>query len=142
VTGDPGRPRSVKPAERRLLQLAVALGCIVPLVAGGSGMIEGPAMLAGMGSDAPADLDSHYRYLSGLLLAVGLAFATCIPAIERKTGRFRLLAFLVVVGGLGRLLSMASVGAPGEGHMFGLAMELLAVPLLVLWQARVAGGPE
>jgi hypothetical protein len=135
--------------ERRLLQTAVALGCVVPFLAGGSGMVEGPAFLRGVGSDVPPDLDSHFRYLSGLLFAIGLAFASCIPGIEGKTGRFRLLACLVFVGGLGRLFSFLSIGAPGGGHVFGLAMELVTVPLLVLWQARVAragrgagSGPE
>ncbi|HEX8309619.1 MAG TPA: DUF4345 domain-containing protein [Allosphingosinicella sp.] len=124
--------------ERRLLQVAVALGCVIPLLAGGSGMIEGPGFLHGVGSDVPPDLDSHFRYLSGLLFAIGLAFASCIPGIEQKTGRFRLLALLVFIGGLGRLLGLLSAGVPGTGHVFGLAMELGTVPLLVLWQARVA----
>jgi len=128
--------------ERRLLQLAVALGCVVPVAAGAVGIMHGPEMLRGVGDGSPADLDSHFRYLSGLLLATGIGFATCIPGIERKTARFRLLAFLVFVGGLGRLHSLVSVGMPGDGHVFGLAMELVAVPLLVLWQARVAGRPE
>jgi hypothetical protein len=100
--------------------------------------MHGPEFLRGTGNDVPADLDSHFRYLSGLLLAIGLAFATCIPDIERKTERFRLLAFLVFVGGLGRLHSLWSIGLPGGGHVFGLGMELVALPLLVLWQARVA----
>ena len=124
--------------ERRLLQAAVALGCLVPLLAGGTGMIGGPAFLRGVENGAAADLDSHFRYLSGLLFAIGLAFASCIPGIERRTARFRLLALLVFVGGLGRLLGLISSGMPGAGHVFGLAMELVAVPLLVLWQARVA----
>jgi hypothetical protein len=124
--------------ERTLLQCAVALGCVVPLLAGGAGMVEGPAFLRGVGSGAPPDLDSHFRYLSGLLFAIGLAFASCIPGIERKTARFRLLALLVFIGGLGRLFSFASIGLPGSGHVFGLVMELVTVPLLVLWQARVA----
>jgi hypothetical protein len=124
--------------ERRLLQLAVALGCIVPLLAGAAGMIEGPAMLHGVGRQPATDLDSHFRYLSGLLLAAGLGFASCIRGIERRTGRFRLLALIVFVGGLGRLGSLIAVGPPGAGHLFGLTMELAVVPLLVLWQARVA----
>ena len=128
--------------ERRLLQLAVALGCAVPLVAGGAGMVEGPAMLRGVGSDVPPNLDSHFRYLSGLLFAIGLGFASCIPRIEAKTLRFRLLALLVLVGGFGRLVSLISFGPPGEGHLFGLVMELIVVPLLVLWQARVAYNSE
>jgi hypothetical protein len=124
--------------EKRLLQLAVALGCVVPLLAGGAGAIDGPAMLHGVGHAPPADLDSHFRYLSGLLLAIGLGFASCVPGIERKTKRFRLLALLVFTGGLGRLASLFAVGVPSAGHVFGLAMELGATPLLVLWQARVA----
>jgi hypothetical protein len=131
----------VRRTERRLLQLAVALGCSVPLLAGGAGMIEGPSMLRGVGSAVPPDLDSHFRYLSGLLFAVGLGFASCIPRIEAKTARFRLLALLVFVGGLGRLVSYAFVGTPGAGHVFGLGLELVAMPLLVVWQARAAAGP-
>jgi hypothetical protein len=110
----------------------------VPLAAGAAGMVRGPEMLHGIGDAVPADLDSHFRYLSGLLFAAGIGFATCIPGIEEKTGRFRLLAFLIFVGGLGRLYSLVSVGMPGPGHGFGLAMELVAIPVLVLWQARVA----
>ncbi|HEV2867039.1 MAG TPA: DUF4345 domain-containing protein [Allosphingosinicella sp.] len=124
--------------ERRLLQGAVALGCAVPLAAGAVGIVHGPAMLHGVAEAVTPDLDSHFRYLSGLLLAVGIGFASCIPAIERKTGRFRLLALLVFIGGLGRLLSLLAAGEPGPGHIFGLAMELGVVPLLVLWQARLA----
>jgi hypothetical protein len=124
--------------EKRLLQAAVALGCVVPLLAGGAGIVHGPAFLHDVGPGVPADLDSHFRYLSGLLLAIGLGLASCIPGIERKTARFRLLAALVFMGGLGRFVSLLSAGAAGAGHMFGLAMELGAVPLLILWQARVA----
>ena len=85
-----------------------------------------------------ANLDSHFRYLSGLLLGIGLAFAATIPAIERRTLLFRTLGAVVFVGGLARLLSALELGLPGRGHVFGLAMELVTVPLLVLWQARVA----
>jgi hypothetical protein len=138
VSGGAGlRPGSLE-TERRLLQAAVALGCLVPLLAGAVGMIEGPGFLKGVGDSSPTDLDSHFRYLSGLLLAIGIAFASCIPGIERKTSRIRLLALIVFVGGLGRLYALARTGVPGMGHVFGLAMELGTVPLLALWQARVA----
>lgn len=124
-------------AERRLLQAAVALACIVPIVSGGAGLVRGPGLLQGVGA-SPTDLDSHFRYLSGLLLGIGIAFTSCIPAIERRTARFRLLGLVVVVGGLGRLVSLGAVGLPGSGHVFGLAMELGIVPVLMLWQGRVA----
>jgi hypothetical protein len=124
-------------AERRLLQGAVALACLVPLGIGTLGVIEGPSVLRGVAA-VPPDLDSHFRYLSGLLLGIGLGFASCIPAIERRGARFRLLGAIVVAGGLARVLSLAAVGVPGQGHVFGLVMELGVVPLMMLWQARVA----
>lgn len=124
-------------AERRLLQLAVAAACLVPLGAGGAGVVAGAAMIKDLDA-APVDLDSHFRYLSGLLLGIGIGFAACLPAIERRAVPFRALGAIVVLGGFARLLSAAELGLPGGGHLFGLAMELGIVPLLMLWQWRVA----
>ena len=124
--------------EKRLLQIVVAVACLVPLLAGGSGVLRGAEMMRGVGAAPPVDLDSHFRYLSGLLLGIGLAFAWCIPAIERRTLLFRTLGLIAVVGGLGRLLGLLVGGVPSAGHVFGLGMELGTVPLLLFWQARVA----
>jgi hypothetical protein len=124
-------------AERRLLQAAVALACLVQLAMGAAGVTRGPDVLSGVAA-APADLDSHFRYLSGLLFGLGLAFASCIPAIERRGTLFRLLGLIVVAGGLARLASLAAVGLPSRGHVFGLVMELGIVPLLMIWQSRIA----
>jgi hypothetical protein len=123
--------------ERRLLQIAVAIACLVPLSVGGWSIVHGPSFL-GHAAVIPTDLDSHFRYISGIFFAVGLGFATCVPDIESKGPRFRLLGALVVCGGLARLISLATVGVPSKGHVFGLVMELGVVPLLMLWQARVA----
>ena len=125
-------------AELRLLQAAVAIACLVPLAAGGAGVLLGPGFLSGVEPPVPPDLASHFRYLSGLLFAIGIGFLSCIPRIEAKTTRFRLLGALVVAGGVARALSVWELGLPSAGHRFGLVMELLVVPLLLLWQARIA----
>ncbi len=121
----------------RALQGVVAIACLVPLIAGSRGALLGPEWIRGV-SDVSADLDSHFRYMSGIFLGVGVAFVTCIPGIAAKGPRFRLLGALVVAGGCARLISLAAVGPPSRGHIFGLFMELGVVPLLILWQARVA----
>jgi hypothetical protein len=110
----------------------------VPLAAGGAGIVRGAAMVKGLHPPLPLDLDSHYRYLSGLLFGIGLAFGSTIPAIERRGVLFRTLGFIVIVGGFARLVSLVRLGPPSTGHLFGLFMELGAVPLLLLWQARIA----
>ncbi len=122
--------------ERRLLQIAVALGSLVPIIAGAAGILSGPAMVEAGGT---VSADSHFRYLSGLLFGIGIAFVTTIPRIERHTGRFRVLAGIVVAGGIGRLLSLLIRGAPDAAMLAALAMELVVTPALTLWQARIAG---
>lgn len=130
--------RRARPAEYRLLQLVVALACVVPIVTGLDGIVRGAAMFPALARPAPIDLDSHFRYLSGIFLAMGLWFASCVPDIAAKGARFRLLGTMVVVGGLARAWSWWQLGAPSHGHRLGLAMELGVVPLLLLWQASVA----
>jgi len=109
----------------------------VPLAVGGWSILHGPGFL-GHPRAIPTDLDSHFRYISGIFFAVGIAFASCVPRIEAKGSRLRLLGALVIAGGLSRLVSLAELGVPSKGHMFGLAMELGVVPLLLLWQAAFA----
>lgn len=123
--------------ERRLLQGAIVVACLVPLGAGLAGTVEGAAMLRGIPPGPPPDVDSHMRYLSGLLLGIGTAFLACVPRIEARGATFRLLGAIVVVGGLARAASLLSVGPPGWEHQLALVMELGATPLLVLWQARI-----
>ena len=122
--------------ERNALQTVVMVACLIPILTGIHGVLRVAAMFHL--APVPPDLDSHFRYLSGIFLMLGFAFASTVPAIERQGPRFRLLGAMVVMGGLARALSWATVGAPGTGHRLGLVMELVVVPLLMLWQARVA----
>lgn len=122
--------------EKRLLQIAVAVAIWVPIGAGIGGIALGPQFA--YGAAASISLDSHFRYLSGLLLGIGLGFACAIPGIETHAALFRLLTFVVFIGGLARLWSLGDVGVPSAPMVFGLVMELIITPLLCLWQARVA----
>ena len=118
--------------EGAALRVVVVLGGIVPVTAGLAGVLEGSSMTGGAAVD-PA-LDSHVRYLSGLLLAIGIGFWSTVPAIERQGARFRLLTAIVVCGGLGRLFGVLLHGAPPVSMLLGLVMELVVTPALCLWQ--------
>lgn len=125
----------MRPRDRRPLQAVVALLALVPITAGAAGVTLGPALVRG---GSASDLDSHFRYLSGLLLAIGLAFVATVPAIERRTTLFRTLAAIVTVGGAGRLLSLLDAGAPSPPHLAALVLELAVVPALAAWQGSLA----
>jgi len=126
----------VRTDHRRGLQIAVALAGCVPVSAGLAGILKGPDM-AGPAT-ASTSLDSHFSYLSGLLLGIGLAFWSAIPRIEQRTTLFRLLTAIIVIGGLARAYSLYRVGLPGLSMRLALVMELGITPALCLWQGRVA----
>ena len=113
-------------SEKRTLQTCVALAGLVAVGAGAWGVLHD---LGGHGGG----LASHERYLSGLLLA----FWTTVSDIEDKTGRFRLLTALVVIGGISRLVGVALGDTLSWSIGGALAMELLVAPLLCLWQGHV-----
>jgi hypothetical protein len=118
------------------LQAAVAVAGLVPVGAGLAGALMGPAML-----DEPISsiaTDSQFRYLSGLLLAIGLGFWSTIPQLPRRTARVRLLTAVVVLGGLGRLYGVTQQGWPETPMVLALVMELLVTPLLCFWQAAIS----
>lgn len=123
--------------ERRLLQRVVALAGLVPVGAGLYGALFGASLTGDHGLSITGD--SHYRYLSGLLLGIGLLFWTSIPAIEQRKGRFQILTLVVVLGGLARLAGIGVVGVPAPTMLLALVMELVVTPALCLWQMRVVG---
>ncbi len=123
----------------RVLQVLVAVLALVPVSAGLAGVLDGIDLTGGraVGLDGIAT-DSQFRYLSGLLLAIGLGFWSTVPRLPLQTRRFRLLTGLVVVGGIGRLFGLLQVGIPSAPMLGGLAMELVVTPLLCLLQAMVS----
>ena len=121
--------------ERRALQIAIALAACVPVAGGLKGVWLGAR---GFGTWPGGAADSHFRYLSGLLLAIGLVYWGCIPTIDRRGALIRAVTAMVVVGGLSRLAGwMFLAGDPGSMR-WALVMELGLAPVLCLWQARVA----
>jgi hypothetical protein len=122
--------------EKKLLQIVVGLFGLIPICVGLSGVI-GSISILGIENDN-LSLDSHFRYLSGLLLAIGVGFYSSIPHIELKTQRMQGLTAIVFIGGLGRLIGLFIYGPPSLPMIGGLCMELVVTPLLCLWQLRVS----
>jgi hypothetical protein len=121
--------------ERLLLQIFIALGGIIPVAAGAAGIFLGSNFIGVTGELA---FDSHFRYLSGLLLGLGFGFWSTIPCIETNGARFRLLTLVVLIGGFGRLFSLVTTGSPPVEMLAALAMELAVTPLLCFWQWRIS----
>lgn len=116
--------------SKRAAQVSFAVAGIVPVVAGLWGVLH--PLAGSVGSQL-----NHGRYLSGLLLGIGLAFWAAIPDIEHQTVRIRVLTGVVVIGGICRLLGVM-LGDPLAPSVAGaLAMELAVAPALCFWQSRL-----
>jgi len=120
--------------EKKLLQIVIVFACLIPLSAGLTGILRGAALFGG----GNIDMDSHFRYLSGLLLGIGLGFLSAVPRIETQTLRIRLLTIIVVIGGIGRLVGLFLGGIPSYAMLAALIMELAVTPLICLWQHSLA----
>jgi hypothetical protein len=71
---------------------------------------------------------------------VTIAIWWTLPKPEERLAPLRIACAGVFLGGVGRLVSMAALGAPSDATMVaGVALEMGVVPLLLLWQARLAG---
>jgi hypothetical protein len=113
--------------QRRALQLSIAIAALLPVMAGAWGI----------GTSGDGWASNHHRYLSGLLLAIGLGYWTALPKIETMGPRIRVLTALVVIGGVARLAGVALGDVPTIDVAMALTMELVVAPLLCLWQMRV-----
>jgi Domain of unknown function (DUF4345) len=116
-----------------MLPLAIRLAALVPILAGAAGALLGPAFL---GEAAGPATDSHLRYLSGLLLGLGLVAAWCAGDIRSRGAVFTALCALVALGGAARLLGLLLAGPPPWPHILALGMELGVVPALSAWSWR------
>jgi hypothetical protein len=113
-----------------MLPHAIRLAALVPILAGGAGALTGTGFLVEAAGPATG---SHLRYLSGLLLGLGLLAVWCAADLKRRGVPFTALCAIVALGGLARLGGLAAEGTPPLPHLLALVMELGVTPGLWLW---------
>jgi len=121
--------------ERKLLQIAFACAGLALVGFGVAGVIFGANFMDLTGNVV---MDSYIRFLKGMLLAIGLIYWSSIPDIERHGERISLVTFILVLGAVPRLMAVIGHGVPTIGIVIGLGGELIAAPLLWLWQRHIA----
>ena len=121
--------------ERKLLQIAFACAGLALVGFGVAGVIFGANFMDLTGNVV---MDSYIRFLKGMLLGIGLIYWSSIPDIERHGERISLVTFILVLGAVPRLMAVIGHGVPTIGILIGLGGELIAAPLLWLWQRHIA----
>lgn len=84
-----------------------------------------------------AALDNQFRYSAGVYLVFTFLLWWIIPSIERHSVPLRIIAASMMLGGVGRLVSLLQYGSGNSDQLVAMFLELTA-PLLVVWQHQVA----
>ena len=125
--------------SHRPLQVVSALLAVIPVVTGVLTMLGlADPIYAAAGLPPHALLDSNLRFFGGLWLVLGLAMFWLVPRIASEVALFRVLWLMIFAGGVGRLLSMALVGAPPWPFVAFTLLEIAGAPFFIAWQARLA----
>ena len=120
-----------------VLYLFVAIVVATSLLA----IIGGPTAEPG-GGPVPPSIDSEFRFVNVIWLAVGvILFWTLRRAAERALVT-RVLLVIAACGGFARLVSLAVVGWPHPVFIGAIILELVIVPLVIWWHARVFPLPK
>ena len=124
----------------KFVKITTALLSLIALLTGAMDVIVGVAGQANIGvgaaAAAPLDpvLDSQVRFLGAVWLGLGAIQLFCLGDLRRYGTILQLCFASVVLGGVGRVLSLIQVGQPmsGTGPGFivvALAIELVLVPM-------------
>jgi hypothetical protein len=118
-----------------LLSTVAVLGAI-PVATGMLGMIGGPERAPG-GAPTTASVDSEYRFVNVFWTAAGVLLWWTIRRPHERAQATRVVLGAAAFGGLPRLLSIVRRGLPHPVFQATIGLELIVVPLVIAWHARV-----
>lgn len=121
------------------LRAAFYVGGAVATAAGLHTVITGARSLPGQALANPS-IESELRYYGAFYAAYGVAALSVAPRADNDATAVRGLAGALFGAGLARALAWRAAGKPHPAQRALLAIELAAPPVLVVWQARLAGG--
>ena len=127
-----------KVTSRKVLQSVMGVLAAAPLLSGILGLsgIYNPLFSGNL----PVNLvlDSNLRFLNAMSIAVALSFYFIIPVIEKETFACRIICCAILLGGVGRLISIYDLGVRPIPLLVFLALELSFPVLIIYWQQKIA----
>jgi hypothetical protein len=124
------------PISQRVVQVCLFLAAAIALTGG-------PLQLYLGQPETTPRLDNIHRFLAGIYLGCGIIAAWAAVTVRQQGTLIYLIALGVVLGGAGRLISIAKVGIP-EPHALWIAYAasefILPLIIVVAHRAQSARG--
>jgi hypothetical protein len=127
----------------RLFQTFLITLSAIPLLTGLADLLYGTHVIPLLGATLPAaalsepTLSSQIRFWGAIWMGFGVLIVYAASDPHRQSTLFRLLAVILVISGVGRVASFVQHGAPAPFFMGAIFVELVVVPLLLFWHARL-----
>ena len=129
------------PSWRTFRVTVAALGA-VPLASGLAGVLLGTGGVpGGPGGDVSPSLESEYRFANAFWLAVAPVVWWSVAAPRERGPVLRAVLATVGASGLARLLAWRTAGRPHPAFVASTALELVGMPAVLAWHARLAADP-
>lgn len=113
------------PAAQRIVQVCFFLVAAIALFGGSAQLLMGQP-------ETTPRLDNIHRFMGGVYLSMGVISLWAGRTIRQQGTLVYLLAFSILMGGVGRLLSMSRVGVPEPaGLWLGYLVPELTFPVII-----------
>lgn len=125
-----------------MFSILVKGAAAICLLVGAWHALAGIGTLPWLGATSPpagswiAALDSQDRFYGGAFMGYGVILLAYLREPARYRPIFQIVAGAVLLGGLARLIAIALHGWPSPLVLGLLAIELIAPPVLLLWERR------
>lgn len=117
--------------KERILQILFFLVFLIGLSGGITNLIKGVALIMPEGTAVTPYADNVYRYLAGILLGAGLIALWVAITIRKQGDLVYVMGAAVFISGLGRVISMITVGIPTEVRLYVYVTLELSLPILI-----------
>lgn len=124
--------------DERAVTAVVALLGVLPVLSGGRGMLQGPVGAPGGAATTPS-VDSEYRFVNVFWFAAGVGLWWSVFAPRERAITTRAVLGLASIGGLPRILSWRSAGRPHPVFQAATVLELVGLPIVIVWHRTVFG---
>ena len=112
-------------ASQRLVQVCLFIIAAIAITGGALQMFLGQP-------DTSPRLDNVHRFMAGIYFGTGLVCFWTAMTVRRQNTLVFLLAFGVLMGGIGRLVSISQVGLPTPAALWlGYLIPELVVPFVM-----------
>ncbi|PJZ46579.1 DUF4345 domain-containing protein [Leptospira brenneri] len=118
--------------KERILQILFFLVFLIGLSGGITNLIKGVSLILPEGTAVTPYADNVYRYLAGILLGAGLIALWVAVTIRKQGDLIYVMGAAVFISGIGRVISMTTVGIPTETRLYVYVVLELSLPI-VIW---------